>query len=289
MNPGSGGRIGDGRSTHGAIVIQSPWRAKPLRREWTMQSLTPLPALTDNYIWFADLGSDHYLVVDPGEPGPVERILRECDPRSLTILITHHHGDHVGGVPALRQRWAQRVVAPFDARIDCATERVADGDVVDLPCGLHAEVISVAGHTRSHVAFVVGDALFCGDTLFSLGCGRLFEGTPQEMYTSLTRLGSLPPETRVCCAHEYTLSNARFATHVDPNNDSLMSYVNIAKRLRAEDRPTLPSTIATERAANPFLRCLEPAIRSAVGDIGGVMDPVEIFARLRRQKDEFRG
>jgi hydroxyacylglutathione hydrolase len=254
-----------------------------------MRSLTPLPALADNYIWFADLGDENYLVVDPGESEPVEKVLSERDPRSLTILITHHHGDHIGGVPALRQRWAPRVVAPTDTRIASATERVEDSDVLELPGGLHAKVLAVAGHTRSHIAFLVGDVLFCGDTLFSLGCGRLFEGTPQQMYASLDKLRSLPPDTKVCCAHEYTLSNARFARHVDPDNASLASYVNAARRLRAENRPTLPSTIATECAANPFLRCREPAIRKAVGDIEGDMDPIEVFARLRRQKDDFRG
>jgi len=254
-----------------------------------MRSLTPLPALADNYIWFADLGDENYLVVDPGESGPVEKALSQSKPRSLTILITHHHGDHIGGVPALRQRWAPRVVAPSDTRIGYATERVEDGDVFELPGSLHAKVLAVGGHTRSHIAFLVGDVLFCGDTLFSLGCGRLFEGTPGEMYSSLDKLRSLPPETKVCCAHEYTLSNARFARHIDPNNAVLANYVNSAERLRADNRPTLPSTIATECATNPFLRCVEPAIRSAVGDVDGDMDPVEVFARLRRQKDEFRG
>jgi hydroxyacylglutathione hydrolase len=254
-----------------------------------MRDLLPLPALADNYIWFADLGGDHYLVVDPGEEGPVEAALRGRAVASLTILLTHHHRDHVGGATALRQRWRARVVAPVDPRIEAATERVRDGDIVALPAGASARVIAVPGHTRSHVAFVVGDILFCGDTLFSLGCGRLFEGTPSEMHASLARLAALPPGTRVCCGHEYTVANARFARHVDPGNAALARRESWAIAERRAGRPTLPSTVEIERAANPFLRCGTDAIRVAVGADDPGVDEGEVLGRLRELKNHFAG
>jgi hydroxyacylglutathione hydrolase len=256
-----------------------------------MRALLPLPALADNYIWFADLGGDHYLVVDPGEEGPVEAALRGRAVASLTILLTHHHRDHVGGATALRQRWRARVVAPVDPRIEAATDRVRDGDIVALPTRASARVIAVPGHTLSHVAYLIGETLFCGDTLFSLGCGRLFEGTPTQMSASLARLTALPPATRVCCGHEYTLANARFALTIEPDNAALVEHHAWATARREAGLPTLPSSIGLECAANPFLRCGTPAVRAAVanGDADADLDPVEVFARLRARKDRFAG
>lgn len=254
-----------------------------------MRDLEPLPALADNYIWFSHLGEDHYLVVDPGEAAPVEVALGRRTVASLTILLTHHHRDHVGGAEALRTRHEARVVAPEDPRIEAATARVRDGDVIALPGGTEARVIAVPGHTTSHVAYLVGDVLFCGDTLFSLGCGRLFEGTPAEMSASLARLAALPSATRVCCGHEYTLSNARFARTIEPDNDALAARIDWATRRREAGLPTLPSTIGIELAANPFLRCGTATVRAAVAgdDDRGEIDPVEVFARLRTRKDRF--
>jgi hydroxyacylglutathione hydrolase len=182
-------------------------------------------------------------------------------------------------------------VAPVDPRIDAATERVDDGDVVELPGGQSARVIAVPGHTASHVAYLVGDVLFCGDTLFSLGCGRLFEGTPAEMAASLARLAALPPATRVCCGHEYTLANARFARTIEPDNAVLAEHFAWATGRREAGLPTLPSTIGLELAANPFLRCGTAAVRKAVadGDAPADLDPVEVFARVRARKDCFAG
>lgn len=256
-----------------------------------MRDLEPLPALADNYIWLADLGDDHYLVVDPGEDAPVEAALRGRAVASLTILLTHHHRDHVGGAVALRARWRARVVAPVDPRIEAATERVRDGDIVALPVGAPARVIAVPGHTASHVAYLVGDTLFCGDTLFSLGCGRLFEGTPAEMSASLARLAALPPATRICCGHEYTIANARFACTIEPGNAALAAHVAWARGRREAGLPTLPSTMAVELAVNPFLRCDIAAVRAAVaeGDAAADLDRVEVFARLRARKDHFAG
>jgi hydroxyacylglutathione hydrolase len=254
-----------------------------------MRDLLPLPALADNYIWFADLGGDHYLVVDPGEVEPVEAALRGRAVASLSILLTHHHRDHVGGATALRQRWRAQVVAPVDPRIEGATGRVRDGDVVALPGGASARVIAVPGHTSSHVAYLVGETLFCGDTLFSLGCGRLFEGTPAQMSASLARLAALPSATRVCCGHEYTLANARFALTIEPDNAALAGHLAWATGRREAGLSTLPSSIGLECAANPFLRCGTAAVRAAVADGDADLDPVEVFARLRARKDRFAG
>jgi len=252
--------------------------------------LQALPAFDDNYIWTLGDGSAGSLVVDPGDAAPV---LAAAD-RGLqpaAVLLTHHHHDHIGGTARLLERWPQLpVFAPRDERIGPATSRVADGDRVELG-GWSLLVIAVPGHTLSHVAFVGHGVLFCGDTLFSLGCGRLFEGTPAQMHGSLSRLANLPGATRVCCGHEYTLANARFAQAVDPDNAQLLRRIEAVHALRDAGRPSLPSNIADERACNPFLRCDEPAVRAAVAARLGrePRDAVETFAELRRWKDGFAG
>lgn len=249
----------------------------------------PLPAFDDNYIWLLRDATGRALVVDPGDAAPVLAALDDGPPPHA-ILLTHHHGDHVGGVRALLARWPGTPVhAPRDERID-ANRRVEDGDALAVG-PWQFRVLAVPGHTRSHVAYVGEGLLFCGDTLFSLGCGRLFEGTPAQMHASLSRLAALPGDTRVCCAHEYTLANAAFALAVDPDNAALQARTRDIQALRAAHRPTLPVRLADERACNPFLRCQEPAVRAAAQRHAGrpLADAAAVFGALRAWKDGFRG
>jgi len=254
--------------------------------------LRPLPAFSDNYIWTLAHDDGRALVVDPGEAGPVLQAA-ESGLRPEVVLLTHHHPDHIGGVAELLGRWpGLRVVAPNDDRITKATEHVGDGDSIEA-VGRHFRVLSIPGHTRSHIAFAsapdADDLVFCGDTLFSLGCGRMFEGTPPQMLASLDRLASLPDSTSVCCGHEYTMANAAFARAVEPGNPALQRRAEQAQAQRAAGQPTLPSMLADERAANPFLRVDAPGVRATVARRLGrePANRVEVFAELRRWKDGF--
>ncbi len=251
-----------------------------------------LPAFRDNYIWALATGGAGWLVVDPGEPGPVFQAAAQGLAPSA-ILLTHHHSDHIDGVSALLERWPGIPVhAPADERIHEQGRRVRGGDILQLG-DVSAHVIEVPGHTRSHIAFHVKAAdeefLFCGDTLFSLGCGRLFEGTPAQMLASLELLATLPGHTRVCCGHEYTLANAAFARTVDPDNSALQRRIQEAQAMFDSGQPTVPSTIESERSCNPFLRSgAQPIVAALEARVGHVLpDPVERFAELRRWKDGF--
>lgn len=250
-----------------------------------------IPVLNDNYVYLVrDPATGAMAVVDPAVSEPV---LAELTRRgwSLThILNTHHHGDHVGGNLALKAATGCTIVGPRADRdripgIDIA---VGDGDSYFLGAA-EAKVFDVPGHTSGHIAFWFpdSDALFCGDTLFAMGCGRLFEGTPQQMWTSLEKFLALPDATRVYCAHEYTESNGRFALHVEPGNAALTARMEDVRRLRAAGQPTVPSTLGLERATNPFLRPDSLHLQQTIGLPGA--DPVSVFARTRQMKDEFRG
>ncbi|KRA52438.1 hydroxyacylglutathione hydrolase [Pseudoxanthomonas sp. Root65] len=256
--------------------------------------LLALPAFEDNYIWALVDDEGDALVIDPGDAAPVLAATGN-GLWPAAVLVTHHHPDHAGGVAALRARWPTLpVFAPGDDRIPDATERVGDGDVVRVK-HWQLSVLGVPGHTRSHIAFHGGGTdgpphLFCGDTLFSLGCGRLFEGTPPQMLASLERLAALPAASLVCCGHEYTLANGAFASAVDPHNPALRERLQDARVMRQAGRPTLPVTLASEIATNPFLRVDTDAIRAAVSHRLGraPADRVETFATLRQWKNDFR-
>ncbi|BCX18950.1 MAG: hydroxyacylglutathione hydrolase [Geminicoccaceae bacterium] len=250
-----------------------------------------LPLLTDNYAYLVtDAESGAVAVVDPGEAGPVLARVRERGGRLDWILLTHHHGDHVAGVGELVAATGARVAGPAaDARRLPPLDRaLAEGEVFELGRAA-ARVIATPGHTAGHLCYLFeasGD-LFCADTLFVMGCGRLFEGDAATMWASLSKLSRLPPETKVWCGHEYTLANARFALWVTPDDPAVRERAREVERLRSEERPTVPSTIGVERATNPFLRPFDPAIRRRLG-LEGASD-AEVFGALRRAKDGFKG
>jgi hydroxyacylglutathione hydrolase len=254
--------------------------------------LLALPAFTDNYIWLLHDGAQA-LVVDPGEAAPVQAALDALGLELAAILVTHHHGDHVGGIDELRSRLRGPVFGPAREVIPEPFIPLSGGARIQA-LGLDFEVFDVPGHTAGHIAYLHrSDAqpplLFCGDTLFSAGCGRLFEGTPAQMHASLGLLAALPGTTRVCCTHEYTLSNLRFAAAVEPGNGDIDRYTAWCEAQRAQDRPTLPSSIARELSINPFLRCAQPQVVSSAQDHGAEDDsPVAVFAALREWKNNFR-
>jgi hydroxyacylglutathione hydrolase len=258
-----------------------------------MLQIEPIPAFDDNYIWLLRDGAGgdgRATVVDPGDADPVVERLR-ADGLSLgTILLTHHHGDHQGGVADLLALWPDaQVFAPEDQRIRQATRRVGEGDRVAPPgLGTTLEVLDVPGHTATHIAYLGDGALFCGDTLFAAGCGRVFDGSFEQLAASLRRIAALPPETLCYCAHEYTLANLGFAAWVEPDSQALAERSREAEALRARGEPTVPSTLALELATNPFLRTREPGVIAAAQRFAGrpLGDETAVFTALRRWKDE---
>ncbi len=264
--------------------------------------VVPIPAFQDNYIW--RIGPSHLpghpsVVVDPGDAVPVLTDLEALDSTLVAILLTHHHPDHVGGVRALKERWpSARVIGPASCVPHGVTEVVRHHQSIQVSeVGLSAQIIGTPGHTADHISYLCtplpgGDAplLFCGDTLFSAGCGRIFDGTLEQQFRSLTALGMLPLNTRVYAAHEYTLTNLRFAQHAEPHNPRIRQRLLECQQLREENQPTLPSTIAQELAINPFLRAHLPALSAHLPDAlrPSVVNPMSVFQALRSWRNDFR-
>ena len=256
--------------------------------------IVALSAFSDNYIWLIHNGKDA-MVVDPGQAAPVERALSERKLKLIAILLTHHHQDHVGGVADLVSQTGAMVYGPAGEVLPICDVALVEGDVVsDTVLQLSLSILDVPGHTAGHIAFA-GDiagqpVLFCGDTLFAAGCGRLFEGTAAQMAASLAKFAALPPATAVFCAHEYTLSNMRWARAVEPDNQALQRWQAHAEQQRAEGQPTLPSSIGQELYCNPFLRAREPNVAQAAAQWAErtLTSPVEVFAALREWKNNFR-
>jgi hydroxyacylglutathione hydrolase len=248
--------------------------------------LIPVPAFADNYLWLLHDGK-HALVVDPGDAGPVLAALTKHGLLLESILVTHHHSDHTGGVAELREASGARVYGPATERIPAPFTPLREGDTARA-LGLDFQIIDVPGHTSGHIAFYDPDVhgkpfLFCGDTLFSGGCGKLFEGTPAQRLTSLDKLAALPGNTVVCCTHEYTLSNLRFAMTVEPGNSELAAYHADCTGLLNAGQPTLPSSIARELLINPFLRSRHYSIETAVRSFDpSAHDDNTVFAALRQ-------
>ena len=255
-----------------------------------MIEITPIPAFSDNYLWlFRQQDSAEACIVDPGDAMPVLKYLDDNNLQLSAIVLTHHHPDHIGGVPELLQRFDVPVYGPESAAIPYVTRELHEGDHVRL-LGIDFRILEIPGHTLDHIAYYAEPEtqeplLFCGDTLFAAGCGRIFEGTPEMMYASLAKLAALKPETQVFCAHEYTLSNLAFAQAVTPDDPVVAERLSQEQEKRDQGQPTLPSNLARELQSNPFLRCANDDFKPQLQESPG--SALATFAALREWKDRF--
>jgi hydroxyacylglutathione hydrolase len=257
-----------------------------------MFQISPIPAFQDNYLWLIENDTETW-IVDPGDATPVIKTLQDQNKKLSGILITHHHPDHIGGVEELYHPGLQ-VIGPKKDQFKLVNDPVSEGDVRQV-CGAQFKVIEVPGHTLNHLAFFCEPeeqepVLFCGDTLFAAGCGRLFEGTPKQMYHSLSRLMSLPGDTQIYCAHEYTEANLKFALSVEPGNNNIVQRAEAVAELRSQGIPSVPSNIKVEKATNPFLRTSSAEIISNIKakmQSAGTLSQTEVFTQLRKMKDVF--
>lgn len=249
-------------------------------------------AFEDNYIWLICGQNKALVIVDPGDASPVLDKIAELSLKPIAILCTHHHNDHVGGVAELKAKYQLPVYGPETEQIEAVSHPLKQGDLVDLPSiDLKLQVLSVPGHTSGHIAYYGQEMLFCGDTLFSGGCGRLFEGTPEQMTKSLAKFSVLPDDTQVYCAHEYTMANLKFAMAVEPDNSDIIEYLATTTARRERNEPSLPSSLAQEKKINPFLRTQEKSIIQAASQHcqRQLNSEIDVFAEIRRWKDGFRG
>lgn len=257
-----------------------------------MLQITEVRAFADNYIWLVHAPRDPQLVlaVDPGDAAPVTRALADRGLELAGILMTHHHADHVGGVSELLRAHAVPAFGPATENVPGEPTRLREGDVATFDSlGLNFQVLDIPGHTAGHIAYVGHDAVFCGDTLFSAGCGRLFEGTPEQMATSLAKLAALPDDTLVYCAHEYTVANLKFSLAVEPDNAEAAAHLGHCQALRSRGEATVPSNIRRERNVNPFLRCHQQTVKQAAERRAGRgLNPTEVFTVIRQWKDGFK-
>lgn len=251
----------------------------------------PVPALEDNYIWtLINDDENTAVIVDPGDAAPILSFLEKENLNLRAILITHHHWDHTDGIGAVLNRFQVPVYASADEKIAHCTHALRENDIVDIPGFPALHVLSIPGHTAGHIAYYGDDALICGDTLFATGCGRIFEGTPEQMYRSLQKLAALPEHTLVYPAHEYTLNNLRFAATVETDNPKIDERVQVVKKLIEKNNCSLPSTMKNEKETNPFLRCNIPSvIAQTEKQVNKTLsNEVEVFTELRKWKDNFR-